>query len=642
MNGLKTYLVFMTSCILLCTCTGAYSQDTIIDSVKSSVNEDSLNYRHIIRQIHDLNMQDPVAAEKRVFEYADSILLVNQENDTLTISRLGYLFYSIDKFSEAEKYYNKLYEYREYQQDSLRMGAICYVLGLCHYFRAQYRPAIEDLQRSYLIAVNIRDINNQISSLLSLGSCYRDIKDLDRATEYLSKAYQLKLSEGSEFAMQYILNDLGDIESAKKNYMSALEYHKESEKYARLNNDNYKLAHVFHAIGIDYQNIVEYDSSLVYLNKALDMEMARKERFGTSRTLAAIGHLYRNKNKNDTALKYFRKQLEVCKLQDSRLDLAFAYQNIAFCCYELQSYDSALYYLKLNRVQKDSIHISESKNEYSELQAHFENEMRDQEINLVSRENELNKLKIEKNLFLVLGFIVFLLLISVTALVLYRRGKIQTTRKIVEISQQNLRFQMNPHFIFNTLNSIQYFLFRNNRSASNLYLTKFARLMKMILENSHHQTISIDEEMKTLVLYLDLEKLRFKDKLKYSISIDESIDLYDYNIPTLLIQPFVENAIIHGIMPKEGNGHILIDLNLKDDRIICTVTDDGIGRKTSRDNKNRSSKNTISLGTRITQNRLNLISSLYKKDLKIVYTDLEDNNGEADGTIVEISFPKII
>ena len=627
-------LVFV--CVLLLVNIAGACQDTL------SPNSDSPNHNQRIVQIKNHFLVEPVAAEKMAFTFADSLLQTSQENQTEALSMLGNLFYSINQYAEAEKYYNRLYEHLANENDSLAMGHIRYTLGLCHYFRGQIRPAMEDFQQAYLIATKIPSPELQISCLLSLGSCYQGLGDLDRASEYLDKAYQLKLLTGSEKAMQYILSNLGEIENSKKNFRASLDFHLKAEKYARLNNDQYKLAHILLAIGFDYLQLVKYDSSLVFFKRALTIEMARKERFGTSRTLAAIGLLHQRKKEFDTALIYFRQQLEVCKLQDSKPDLAYAYQNIAFSHYNLQVYDSAVYYLKLNSIYKDSVHEMETKSEFSELQSRFEKEIKEQEIKLVSKENELNKLKIERKIYLALGFFIFFILLLLAAFVLYRRNKIRTKMKIIDISQQNLRFQMNPHFIFNTLNSIQYYLFRNDRSASNTYLTKFARLMRMILENSHHQIISIDEEMKTLELYLELEKLRFKDKLNFSINIDKSIDCYEYKIPTLLIQPFVENAIIHGIMPKEDNGFVSIDLTMKEDKIFCNITDNGIGRKASMNNKNKVNKNTISLGTQITQNRLTLISSLYKKNLSIRYTDLENNDGEAIGTRVEISFPQII
>ena len=127
-------------------------------------------------------------------------------------------------------------------------------------------------------------------------------------------------------------------------------------------------------------------------------------------------------------------------------------------------------------------------------------------------------------------------------------------RKISEITQANLRQQMNPHFIFNTLNSIQYYMYQHDKLATNNYLTKFSSLMRKVLENSQHTSVPLRDELDALNLYLELEMIRFKDKFEYEINIDEEIDTLLYKVPTMLIQPYVENSICHGLMPGESKG----------------------------------------------------------------------------------------
>ena len=139
--------------------------------------------------------------------------------------------------------------------------------------------------------------------------------------------------------------------------------------------------------------------------------------------------------------------------------------------------------------------------------------------------------------------------------------------------QANLRQQMNPHFIFNTLNSIQYYMYQHDKIATNNYLTKFSSLMRKTLENSQHTAVSIKDEMDALELYLELETIRFKEKFTYSVEINEEIDTLLYKIPTMLIQPYAENAIVHGLVNKEENGYLTINIELMTDHILCIVED---------------------------------------------------------------------
>ena len=209
--------------------------------------------------------------------------------------------------------------------------------------------------------------------------------------------------------------------------------------------------------------------------------------------------------------------------------------------------------------------------------------------------------------------------------------------------QQSLRQQMNPHFIFNTLNSIQLYILEKDSISSHKYLTKFARLMRMTLDNSLNSTIPLRDEIGALELYLELEKLRFEGKFDYIIDYGEDESLLNYKIPTLLIQPFVENAIWHGIMlKKDSTGRVKITLVDRGSILICTVEDNGIGRKQAETFQQLQNKEHKSRGSQITQQRIELLNVMYKEKFNIVYEDLTDDSGTSTGTRVLISIPKDI
>ena len=173
-------------------------------------------------------------------------------------------------------------------------------------------------------------------------------------------------------------------------------------------------------------------------------------------------------------------------------------------------------------------------------------------------------------------------------------------------------------------------------------MTKFASLIRKTLENSRHTEISIKEELDALHLYLELEELRFKEKFDWAIRVDEEIDTLVYKIPTMLIQPYVENAITHGLMHKEnGKGLLSIELQLQKDQILCTIEDNGIGRAKAMEIKQQKNDRHQSMGTNITESRLKLVNELYGNSMKVEYTDLLDDNGEPAGTKVEINIPII-
>jgi len=163
--------------------------------------------------------------------------------------------------------------------------------------------------------------------------------------------------------------------------------------------------------------------------------------------------------------------------------------------------------------------------------------------------------------------------------------------------------------------------------------------MRKTLENSQHTAIPIKDEMDALELYLQLESIRFKEKFDYEINIDEEIDTLLYKIPTMLIQPYVENAICHGLINRDEKGKLKIDLDLKDESIACSIEDNGIGREAALEIKRQKNGNHNSLGTKITESRLSLVNALYGKNMKIDYSDLKDENGRPSGTKVVIHIP---
>ena len=204
----------------------------------------------------------------------------------------------------------------------------------------------------------------------------------------------------------------------------------------------------------------------------------------------------------------------------------------------------------------------------------------------------------------------------------------------------SLKAQMNPHFMFNALNSIQEFILTNDKRQANMYMGKFADLMRMTLDMSNKKEIGLDDEIKILELYLQLEALRFEEHFNYAIEVKDEVHTADIKLPSMLIQPYVENAVKHGLLHKQGEKILSVVFDIdKASTLSCTITDNGIGRKRSGEiNEMRQSRYT-SFATGATQKRLELLN--YERDaaIAVVYNDLHDSNGNAEGTGVTIKIP---
>jgi sensor histidine kinase YesM len=245
---------------------------------------------------------------------------------------------------------------------------------------------------------------------------------------------------------------------------------------------------------------------------------------------------------------------------------------------------------------------------------------------------------ISSAIFLLIAVVLIIIFIINRKAQLKDKALEEEKRKVLVSELHALRSQMDPHFIFNTLSSIQSFITKNSSKDAVNYLSKFSKLMRGTLENTKKQKISIKDEIEILELYMDLEKLRLDNKFNYQITIDENIDIQFEEIPPMLIQPYVENAIWHGISHKTSLGLIKISFQLVNENLLkCEIEDDGVGRVRAGELNKKVGKNT-SLGMSITKERLEIINSLKNSKLNINIIDLEENN-ISKGTKIELFIP---
>jgi len=219
--------------------------------------------------------------------------------------------------------------------------------------------------------------------------------------------------------------------------------------------------------------------------------------------------------------------------------------------------------------------------------------------------------------------------------------EIEFDKQMVEMKVSSLQSQMNPHFIFNSLNSIKLYIIKNDKENAVYYLNKFSKLIRKILTASREKEVSLQEELETLELYANIENIRFKNEIQISLVIDEKLNLSTIKIPPLILQPFIENAIWHGLSNKKDNKKLSIEVLKKEEGFVqIKIKDNGIGRKKSAEIKSRRFHKKESIGLKLTQERLISFSKKFNNDFTLVFYDLEENN-QASGTEVIINLPTI-
>lgn len=245
---------------------------------------------------------------------------------------------------------------------------------------------------------------------------------------------------------------------------------------------------------------------------------------------------------------------------------------------------------------------------------------------LISKKNTFN--------YFLLGSVLLMILLFV--FIVKALYSIKTKNK--KIALQSLRREMNPHFIFNSLNSVNQFISENNELEANKYLTSYSNLMRNMMENSNKDFVSLNNEVEQLKKYLDLEHLRFNEKFDYDITIDEALDGDAVFVPNMLLQPHLENAIWHGLRYKDGKGFLKLDVKLTNNLIKVTIDDNGIGLKKSQELKTTNQKVHESRGVTNTRERISLLNELYKKNISF---EISEKESPETGTRVEINFPLI-
>jgi tetratricopeptide (TPR) repeat protein len=568
--------------------------------------------------------------EKKKIEIPPLLNLLQAEY----LYKIGDYSVSEEEAKEAIKKAEALKEYEVLAKALLFMGKYNHLTGF-------YKESMESYKRSISISQE-KGLKRIIPKAYDgIASVYNSANDLKGARENLKLRVISALAENDSVNAEGGLLLLGTSYTDKdRHFRLADSILRKCIEISLIRKDTFYTAYASANLGWNYYTVKMYDSSIFFYKKSLTYSIPGRQ-YGTSgNSYGNLGTIYRDLGDYDRALKFYDKSLEQAKIANDWYGLSWVYNDMSQLYLNKKDTSEAFKAFVLYKKFNDSLLLSRSNQGLADARIRYEADTHNKEMALLS-------LRLKNNRNLNIGFAGLIILTITIALLLLRSAKLDARRRISEmnhtiseITQANLRQQMNPHFIFNTLNSIQYYMYQHDKLATNNYLTKFSNLMRKVLENSQHPSVPLHDELDALTLYLDLECLRFKEKFSYEIKIDEEVDPLLFKVPTMLIQPYVENSICHGLMPMEGKGLVKIDIKLAKDHLVCTIDDNGIGREAAQErNKKKNGTNHNSLGTRIVTSRLDLVNALYGTSLKTIYTDLKNEKGEPEGTRVEIHIP---
>lgn len=540
-----------------------------------------------------------------------------------------------------------------------------------------------EAERQHLAALELskssRDTINMLISLNNLGVNARRTDNLRKATDYHMEVLNLadRFSDQSNTIRKskcIALNSLGNINISLKQYSKSIEIFKQSNAIERSMNSDIGQAVNMANIGEAFELSAQTDSARHYY----ELSLAFNEKAGSVLGIALcnnnLGKIYQKEKQYDKALSFFERSIELINTTGDKYHLIISLESAASIWIEKKQYQKAIRllddairlgkeihakvllkeaYQMLSRINRedgkyqkafdlltlshqysDSVFNEENQRHLTEIQTKYETRQKEQQITLLNKEHELNLQNLRIQRIYLWGLAILSLLVLAVIILISGRHKMQSRTREMELEQKLLRSQMNPHFIFNSLGAIQSFMMKNDGRKAAFYLSSFSSLMRSILKNSREELITLQEEKQTLENYLNLHQLRLGEKLSFEVKVSNDLDIDEIMLPPMLIQPFVENAIIHGIEVMENNGNISVVFGKDNDQLVISVEDNGGGIEPSEKRGKH-----VSYAMQIFKERVDNLKKVLGTDILYHIGTRKSDEDQCGGTVVTVRLP---
>lgn len=617
--------------------------------------------------------------------YIDSLMAIRNHQTTSETLEEIIDYYQTDNTDSVKKYVNLLEDIAEKNQKPAleQLASLKWARALAYFNysdSAEHILSTITLQKESVLSIEY----NLVQALLNRNKRNYDVS-LTQFYEALEGIRQRGMNRMLPFVyaeIAHILTQNNDLENTKKYYLYAFSEAIKNKDYKLQVNICYRLCRIYNG-GI----IVNLDSSIYYGEKGMRIAKENDYERGYADMINIVAAPIIRNGQYRKGLKLSQEALTFADTYNFTLQTKYyLILNEGFAYERLGIYDSAwqkmmegwklrpmgidhyrlkylihkakkenhdaLLALEIYKSKSDSVIQTRHETKLSSLQARLEAGVKEEEIESLTAKAELQTLQIAQQRYFLLGIGLIAFFTVGGVFILYRQRQLkqeqaltkmelEETRRRLEIEQQYraselkaIRSQMNPHFIFNALNSIQDLVLKGNIENSYSYITMFSNLVRQTLAYSENEFIEFEQEIKLLELYLSLEKLRFKKDFSFELQVN---NVEDVMLPPFLIQPFIENSLVHGLLHKEGEKKLKISFDLKED-LICTIEDNGIGREKAKAIKERQQKTHDSFSGKAIQKRFEILSNVFSGKFGYTYKDLYDKN-EPSGTQIVLVIP---
>lgn len=645
---MRNWIYITIGCIFYCTVNAQQRDiDSLTHFLKTYPAEDTIRLEALNKLAffyHQLNPDSGLL-------YAERLILLSEK---LHHSRyLGKAYFNQGINYWAKGMYNKTLESYKISKAILeKWGTAKNVANLNNSMAVTYQTLADYPSALQLYFDNLKTFEQSKDTYMialtcsNIGIVYKYLKQYDKSISFYQRAVFINAKAGNEKELADNYGNIANVYEARKLPDSAIANYQQQYNMSKSAEYVKGMAAANAGIGTCYINDERYTEAAQPLQDALLVYEKMGDKNNEATVLKSLGDVYLANGDKTNAMEYFKKSLSIFKEIENIYGQAENWQQLGLVYDQQQQYRNAFEAQRQYALLKDSIFSDEKKDAVTQMEMRYQFEKKEDSIKAAHEKRELmakaevNRQSTIKN---IIGWGSLLLFAaSVAGFILYKKRQdakqqqqeAEFKTEVVNTEMKALRAQMNPHFIFNSLNSIGDYIIKNNVQEADRYLGKFAKLMRMILENSEQKNVSLTQDLKALELYIQLEKLRMNNKFDYEIKIDEAINADETMVPPLILQPFVENSIWHGIANKNGVGKLNIQIQkLANDMINCMVEDDGVGRKQSALIKTHQQNN--SMGMKITEARIDILNKVENAAASVTITDLRQ------GVRVEVKLPLI-
>lgn len=622
--------------IMLCGCAAvAFSQDGKVEkknslkSYKSRSSETSVELLDEAEALKDENTSDALSrvqealatsiAKKDAFNEARCYLLIGDINSALPEWKLALTNYNnayqifSGKYRKTEEYRNTVYGLSLAHMElgnlalALDFGAIALKAAASeeeankiqlHFSEIYYRQKDYQASLRALNAIQLPKIKNpglDFAIENQRAKIYAQMKDFERSQRSYSNSLNTargiespsrintviqSQSNKEEIAQVLRKEERYDDEILLRN--QSIEYNMESDNLSEVSKDKVELSKALEAKG-------ESSEALREIEEAAGIAETLNDPVEQANAYKMLAELYDKRGRSNDAIKAYRRYTDAVAKKDARNDSLFAVRDV----------------------------ILKQQNDIESVAKQF---------NIATREEDIEEGTMFRQQLVIYGLLLIIFIVIVTSWFIYK-GAVASKTANQLLALKSLRSQMNPHFIFNALNSVNHFIARQDERTANKFLSEFSLLMRLVLENSQEDFIPLQKEQEILALYLKLEHYRFRDKFEYHIDVDPDINVEALSVPPMLIQPYIENAVWHGLRYKETPGHLNLSFKKEGENVVVEIADDGIGREKSAALKTDNQKKHNSTGLKNIRERLTILNKVYKANYRVVIEDLSSGAG---------------